>query len=617
MIKFTTNNTYIGWEGINFFPEPLVTDLNTYHSEIKYSIIEYVRKTGSSCGTSNAEADGAILLSEFNNINIENCIICKNSIYNRGGAILISATSPFVNGTLSDFPIIKYNNIYNNSAKRGGGICVYGSYGYANIEENSIHANTAQSGGGIAVIGLAKADILSNSIFSNETIEVSSSVASCFGGGGILVGLESYAVINRNGIYDNIASKDLNQIKPTGLGGAVLIRMGSSADVFGNDILNNTAYEGGGIALYNGFKQIPHTVGGTSYINFSHNGLSRNKATHNGGGIYLYHSYGEFTHNDIAENTSQYGGGVYINSGANYLSSLSIPFTNGIINFENNKIYSNESELGGAIWATGESIGQINDRTKLNIINNLIYSNIALGNYGGGIFLETHLNSNINNNTIVKNKSYEVGNGLTVKDSQNDNTLSIVNNIFFYNNYDEEPRCQFYLDHPNGDYSFINNCIEWLGCQIDPTDNFDFIPEFVDYTNNNFRLQDYSPLVDLGFINVFPKSNIDIAGQDRINNDIIDIGAYEFWENSYRKMQVKPNSLRLYPNPTNDIIKIENNSVIYSIKIYNIAGVLFDEITDIENTEYVLKVNTYPTGVYFVKIQTKSNIVSDKFIKCN
>lgn len=67
----------------------------------------------------------------------------------------------------------------------------------------------------------------------------------------------------------------------------------------------------------------------------------------------------------------------------------------------------------------------------------------------------------------------------------------------------------------------------------------------------------------------------------------------------------------IYPNPTNNAIKIKSESEIINVSIWNIQGkrVLFTEKTD------VIDVSQLRTGTYFARIQTLEGIKVSKFIK--
>lgn len=80
--------------------------------------------------------------------------------------------------------------------------------------------------------------------------------------------------------------------------------------------------------------------------------------------------------------------------------------------------------------------------------------------------------------------------------------------------------------------------------------------------------------------------------------------------------------LIVFPNPSNDMIYIENNdelSVIESVYIVDVFGKTILELQENEITNSMQKLNieTIPSGIYFIRIKTKNNLVVKKFIKNN
>jgi len=71
------------------------------------------------------------------------------------------------------------------------------------------------------------------------------------------------------------------------------------------------------------------------------------------------------------------------------------------------------------------------------------------------------------------------------------------------------------------------------------------------------------------------------------------------------------NSFSLYPNPTQNILKINSKFPLGGYKIYSINGVL-----EIEGfTNQTIDVSRLSSGIYFVKIKMDERIVIKKFIK--
>jgi len=72
--------------------------------------------------------------------------------------------------------------------------------------------------------------------------------------------------------------------------------------------------------------------------------------------------------------------------------------------------------------------------------------------------------------------------------------------------------------------------------------------------------------------------------------------------------------LKVFPNPTNNILTIQNNEVLTGIEIVNISGqVLYASKFDM--TEVKLDLSDYSSGVYFVRITSNEKRKLIKVIK--
>jgi len=70
--------------------------------------------------------------------------------------------------------------------------------------------------------------------------------------------------------------------------------------------------------------------------------------------------------------------------------------------------------------------------------------------------------------------------------------------------------------------------------------------------------------------------------------------------------------VQIYPNPVKDELRIANNELkISKIAIVDLAGQTIDQFNDTN----LINVSHLPTGIYFIRIETDSDIVTKKFIK--
>ncbi|SEL22882.1 conserved repeat domain-containing protein, partial [Methanobrevibacter gottschalkii] len=199
------------------------------------------------------------------NIKINNCTFINNTangeydpnqapgpggIHNRGqGGGIHVYFSPNTNSHLDMFD----NKLYNNQAKRGGGIDLY-RVNSAVIENTTINYNNATIGGGIAIVG--NDCIVRNTNLSNNT-------ATNYGGAIWIIGNNS--LIENTITFNNTAYE----------GGSTYL-MGNYINVKNSTFLNNTAMNitdgtvgyGGGMFI----KGIGSNIQGVFYYNKARNG---------------------------------------------------------------------------------------------------------------------------------------------------------------------------------------------------------------------------------------------------------------------------------------------------------------------------------------------------------
>ncbi len=71
-------------------------------------------------------------------------------------------------------------------------------------------------------------------------------------------------------------------------------------------------------------------------------------------------------------------------------------------------------------------------------------------------------------------------------------------------------------------------------------------------------------------------------------------------------------NVKLYPNPVDDILQINANSAMKSVKIFNVSGQVVKEITDNFNQ---INVTDLSSGLYIVKVGLESGTISRKMLK--
>ena len=303
--------------------------------------------------------------------------------------------------------------------------------------------------------------------------------------GGGINGMGSFAKIE-----DCIISSNSSQF-----GGGIYYHRG---DILKCEIINNSSTSSGA-GLHDCDGKITDCI------------IIGNEAHNDGGGLSA--CGGEITNciisNNIAGN-SGYGGGLYSCSGS---------VTNCIIS--NNSAGDN----GGGLSYCNATV------TNCEINNN------STNDYGGGFF---NCNGAITNCTITSNTAVDDGGGLYFCDGP-------ITNCIIWNNHAKVNGNQL-LESADPTYSCIQGWIN--GGQGNITSD----PEVVGTSSPNpanwdLRLQPSSPCIDAGDPNYMPLPDAsDLDGNPRINNVIVDMGAYEFVHPLQVWLDIKPDSC---PNPLN------------------------------------------------------------------
>jgi len=289
-----------------------------------------------------------------------------------------------------------------------------------------------------------------------------------------------------------------------------------------------------------------------------------------GGGVFINNSSNIIIENSsISNNTSWgYGGGIYcIKSRPKLMNNLisynkATAGSGGGIHFEESSptITNNAITNNSAQWNGG---GIDCFRSSIKSINNVIINNSATrggGVYAGGIY-GSSISPNFINNTIANNSASD-GSGLYCTYANPIFKNTILWGRVYLNNSRSDPRFTYCVVQ-GGRTGFRGD-----GAGADYTGTYE----------NNLEINpDFSSLVDVSLLPTSPCINagtpdtsslglpeFDIAGNPRIYNDTIDIGAYEFQDT--RITVIYPSALSItaehytlsqnYPNPFNLVTNI-------------------------------------------------------------
>ncbi|MCK4312209.1 MAG: choice-of-anchor D domain-containing protein, partial [Candidatus Cloacimonetes bacterium] len=223
------------------------------------------------------------------------------------------------------------------------------------------------------------------------------------------------------------------------------------------------------------------------------------------------------------------GGAIYVNSFHKVLISHST-FLNNEADLWGGAIYCQSSNIIIEYCDINNSIGQSGGGICLNysdpvLINNLIRNNNA--SYGSGIFFN-YSDAILINNTIVNNSNR----GIWCQDNSDPsfrNTIIYGNSGYeiYLNDTDCDPNF-YYCDIEGGTSGFGG-----AGAGANYTGDYENCinanPQFVNSGDHPFDLLETSPCLNAGdpSTTVNDVGEYDLSGEDRIQNGIIDIGAYE------------------------------------------------------------------------------------------
>ena len=301
------------------------------------------------------------------------------------------------------------------------------------------------------------------------------------GGGGGILNNGTLKVINC------VIAKNLANV-----GGGIYSGNGSVEIV--NSLLtdNSASGSGGGIYNYKGLVTVTDSI------------ISGNTASNNGGGIGNIVGTTIITSSTISNNSASDGGGIY-NYSSVYKKQAILEIANSIVS------RNSASNDGGGIRTKAFS-----SSTRLTIVSSTISENSA-GNSAGGIYHDKFTKTTLDNTIVAANAASTKGPDIYFTNYEYYDTLSGSHNLIG-NNADNPFR--------NG---VDGNLVGTNEVPIDPR-----LGEWLQFNNGRwgYALSPGSPAIDAGDNALAVDFNeetllYDIAENDRIQNGIVDIGAYE------------------------------------------------------------------------------------------
>jgi predicted outer membrane repeat protein len=362
-------------------------------------------------------------------------------------------------------------------AEEGGAIHLE-NYSSPVLKELKITDNTATGSGGGIFCSSNSSPTIENSLIIYNFCEGN--------GGGISI------TTNCNPHFNNII---LNHNHALYQGGGLDARVYCNFSMDSSVVHDNTAANGAGMMIF--FDSDPVITNTT--ISFNHGISEVSGYFGEAGGIWIsYLSDARLTNVTIEYNEAGHqAGGIYGSSGSNSV-------------FSNVIIRNNHAPKGGGIYLSGNA--------NHKYYNCLIYQNSAYEYSGGGIYMDQSDPIFINT-TITDNTANSTWGGGALYARYSDPQL--INCILWDNEPDE---INGYNENVIAEYSDIMGSYPGTG-NIDTDPLFYYDPYVEDYT-----LVETSPCINAGNPDTTGLNLplIDLAGNPRISNDIIDMGAYEY-----------------------------------------------------------------------------------------
>lgn len=469
----------------------------------------------------------------FNQITVkENRSETTTSNGNGGGIYSINSsikiTASVISGNAADAPL--------TAGGTGGGIYIAGnadSINNVSLTDVTVTGNSCKnSGAGIFVTGFSDPVL--------ENIVISENNASANAGGMIVIG---NVARNNNATLNNVSF--LKNKALGGRAGGLFLSIYTTSTLTDITFTENTSSALAGAmygvgaaarassAVIENIRFLRNQAGGAAgamYVDTLNNytitnaEFTENKATGSGGALFVVGASNNFNKFSIkgatfSKNTATASGG------AAYMSSYT--------NYKLGNTYFLENTAtaaGGALFLF--SGGAAAPNTDANVYNSVFYGNEAkhatLG--GGGIFVSNNTRAGISGCTFYENKSVATGGAVGVNNSAT--AMATVTNTIFYGNTSNGAvpdigagaNAVLTLTH-SLTQSTGTNGVDGLLVGADPL----FASTDPANTTHFLRLLEASPAKNAGDNASVPAdADKDLAGNDRILDGTVDIGAFEF-----------------------------------------------------------------------------------------
>lgn len=255
---------------------------------------------------------------------------------------------------------------------------------------------------------------------------------------------------------------------------------------------NNTNSVGGGALSFRTIADTNHLPAAITRCQFRNN-----LSGHQGGGL----AYSAYAFNMVISSCQ------FENNNARYYASWSGARQGGGIFSDARDVTIRDCQFTGNQGNQGAGIYAL----RATIINCMVTSNSAVTN-AGGVYTET---GTILNSTIAGNSAGVAAGGLFINGAG-----AATNTIIYYNTAPDDPNYR----HASGDTGLTY-------CDVSPPvtgdGNIDADPLFVDLSGGDLRLRPQSPCINAGINQDWMTGALDLDGNPRVRQRIVDMGAFE------------------------------------------------------------------------------------------
>lgn len=333
-----------------------------------------------------------------------------------------------------------------------------------------------------------------------------------------------------------------------------------------------------------------------------------------------------FIPNSVNINNLKIKNSVFRNNYSNgYL--LKMRTLNAGLFLENTTFVNNTSVNLGLVYVQSDSTnGYIFTRWANVLVANNDINLSALHIFRSDFANGSTLDVVINNSTFINN-DYNGTYGNSIMASGNGSVnLNVNNSIFWQNTVNGAASTRDISNGQDQTYDvFIRNSIANVPANAGTYGTFSAtnLTTLNPATDNLNLDSDYKPtaasnyIIDQGdnaYYDVALFGGLDLSGNDRIFNTTIDLGVYEY--NSTLGIDEISNMedwLVVYPNPVSETLRIKTfDQDVKRLALYSVNGQKVLEQNEVQNS---IDVSNFPSGVYFLQIETTQGATTKKIIK--